>query len=208
VPELEVVEETLPQGANSKYDVGENHVITYLSPSKQFASVGPGLKGQWTCPLLQNLTAAELKRFRLEIVKACPSAISMRIIHSATGHGLCVTAIDAKYKAPQPKTLVSTVDLSTLSGEQKALWASCRSLPTHEEGDQGPTCGQNCVKFMPLQGNIGIDWGVCVEVNGPRGGLLTNKDMKCSLYEKKPVPVKSKPKPPVKVPAGKPSDPG
>ena len=125
MPELEVVEETLPHGANSKYDVGENHVITYLSPSKQFATVGPGLKGPWTCPLLQNLTAAELKRFRLEIVKACPSAISMRVIHGTLGYGLCVTAIDAKYKAPQPpqpKVPVTMVDLSTLSGEQKALW--------------------------------------------------------------------------------------
>lgn len=208
MPELEVIEETLAQGALPKYNVPLNAVVTYLSPSKQFATVGPGIDGDFTCPLLQNLTVAELKRFRLEIVKANPGAISMRVIHSAQGHGLCVTSIDQKYKPPQPKTPVSTVDLSTLSGEQKALWASCRSLPTHEEGDQGPTCGQNCAKFMPLQGNIGIDWGVCVEVNGPRGGLLTNKDMKCSLYEKKPVPVKSKPKPPVKVPPPKVSDGG
>ena len=205
---IEIIEENLPMGALPKYDVPINAVVTYLTPSKQFATVGPGILGAFTCPVLTNLTAAELKRFQMEILKANPSAISMRVIKGPLGWGLCCTTLDMKYKPPQPKAPVvtaPTVDLSTLSGEQRALWTACKKT---EDDNQKPACGDDCAKYIPLQGKAGTDWGVCVEPQSPRVGLLTFKDSGCPSYEAKPKVPKPKPKPPAPVPSAKVSDGG
>jgi hypothetical protein len=41
------------------------------------------------------------------------------------------------------------------------------------DGDDYPDCSCGCIYFIPLDGELGFDWGVCGNVNGPRAGLLT-----------------------------------
>lgn len=36
-----------------------------------------------------------------------------------------------------------------------------------------PDCSAGCKWFVPLEGRLGADWGVCVKRGAPRGGLLT-----------------------------------
>jgi hypothetical protein len=36
-----------------------------------------------------------------------------------------------------------------------------------------PDCSRGCKHFVPLEGNLGMDWGVCSKKDAPRVGLLT-----------------------------------
>lgn len=36
-----------------------------------------------------------------------------------------------------------------------------------------PDCSSGCRHFLPLDGNSGLDWGVCSNPASPRAGLLT-----------------------------------
>lgn len=36
-----------------------------------------------------------------------------------------------------------------------------------------PDCSRGCRHFIPLEGSLGNDWGVCSRVGSPRAGLLT-----------------------------------
>lgn len=36
-----------------------------------------------------------------------------------------------------------------------------------------PDCSGGCRHWRPLKGTLGWDWGVCVNLKGPRFGLLT-----------------------------------
>jgi hypothetical protein len=36
-----------------------------------------------------------------------------------------------------------------------------------------PDCSGGCKYFTPLAEDLGFDWGVCANPNGPRAGLLT-----------------------------------
>ena len=42
-----------------------------------------------------------------------------------------------------------------------------------KDGDDYPDCAAGCRWFVPLQGRLGMDWGVCAKRNAPRAGLLT-----------------------------------
>lgn len=46
-----------------------------------------------------------------------------------------------------------------------------------------PDCSCSCKYFTKLEGDIGKDWGVCTNSQGPRKGLLTFEHMGCSFYE-------------------------
>ena len=36
-----------------------------------------------------------------------------------------------------------------------------------------PDCSSGCRHFVPLEGELGMDWGVCSNPDGPRSGMLT-----------------------------------
>jgi hypothetical protein len=42
-----------------------------------------------------------------------------------------------------------------------------------DEARDYPDCSAGCRHFVKLDGDLGFDWGVCSNVNGPRAGLLT-----------------------------------
>ena len=42
-----------------------------------------------------------------------------------------------------------------------------------EDGDDYPDCSSGCKYFIPLDGHLGFDWGVCGRQGAPRAGLLT-----------------------------------
>lgn len=55
----------------------------------------------------------------------------------------------------------------------------CRS----REDDWGPDCSCGCKYFLPLEGPLGMDWGVCANPASPRVGLLTFEHQGCQAFE-------------------------
>lgn len=41
------------------------------------------------------------------------------------------------------------------------------------DGDNYPDCSWGCKHFVPLDGYLRADWGVCANIGAPRAGLLT-----------------------------------
>ncbi|MFO0847898.1 MAG: hypothetical protein U0871_04950 [Gemmataceae bacterium] len=54
------------------------------------------------------------------------------------------------------------------------------------EDDWGPDCSCGCKWFAAVEGNLGYDWGVCVNPASPRAGLLTFEHHGCREYEDNP----------------------
>ena len=67
----------------------------------------------------------------------------------------------------------------------KRMWKVLKVLPS-DYADYGgevvrwadrdtayPDCSGGCRHFLPLEGALGSDWGVCVNAKSPRSGLLT-----------------------------------
>ncbi len=50
------------------------------------------------------------------------------------------------------------------------------------DADWGPDCSCGCKHFHPLAGARGCDWGICVNSNSPRAGLLTFEHMGCRQF--------------------------
>ena len=72
------------------------------------------------------------------------------------------------------------------------LWTLCRKLPSdftsygerdRDTADPCADCSCGCRHFIPLEGELGNDWGVCANVNSPRAGLLTFEHQGCSQFE-------------------------
>lgn len=68
--------------------------------------------------------------------------------------------------------------------EHKILLSTVKTLPSDytdyggeverwKTDDNYPDCSWGCRWFFPLDGDLGLDWGVCGNSNGPRKGLLT-----------------------------------
>jgi hypothetical protein len=66
----------------------------------------------------------------------------------------------------------------------KIDWSIVKVLPTDysdyggiverwKDGDDYPDCSCGCKWFAPIEGDAGLDWGVCTKVGAPRRGLLT-----------------------------------
>ena len=71
------------------------------------------------------------------------------------------------------------------------LWQVCREQDpyragTDTDGHTKPDCSSGCRHFIPLEGEVGKDWGVCSEPRSPRAGLLTFEHMGCSFFETDP----------------------
>jgi hypothetical protein len=52
--------------------------------------------------------------------------------------------------------------------------------------DYGPDCSCGCKFFMELPGKLGMDWGVCVNKESPRRGLLTFEHQGCLKFKSAP----------------------
>lgn len=72
------------------------------------------------------------------------------------------------------------------------LWTLCRKLPTDFEpygerdrdtADPCADCSCGCRHFIPLEGELGSDWGVCANPKSPRAGLLTFEHQGCPQFE-------------------------
>jgi hypothetical protein len=51
------------------------------------------------------------------------------------------------------------------------------------ETDWGPDCSCGCRHFLPLEGRLRYDWGVCANPTSPRVGLLTFEHQGCRQFE-------------------------
>ena len=51
------------------------------------------------------------------------------------------------------------------------------------ENDWGPDCSCGCRSFVPLEGGLRYDWGVCHNSASPRSGLLTFEHQGCREFE-------------------------
>lgn len=68
------------------------------------------------------------------------------------------------------------------------LHALVKHLPTDfepygERERDGPDCSCGCRWFLPLEGKLGMDWGICANTRSPRAGLLTFEHQGCPEYE-------------------------
>jgi hypothetical protein len=71
------------------------------------------------------------------------------------------------------------------------LLAIVRKLPTDFEpwgqrdrdAEWGPDCSCGCRHFLPLEGELRYDWGVCANPASPRCGLLTFEHQGCAQFE-------------------------
>jgi hypothetical protein len=53
----------------------------------------------------------------------------------------------------------------------------------NRDTDWGPDCSCGCKWFTPLEGDLGMDYGVCMKQESPRAGLLTFEHQGCYQYE-------------------------
>jgi len=51
------------------------------------------------------------------------------------------------------------------------------------EDDWGPDCSCGCRWFIPLQADLGFDWGACSNPRSPRSGLLTFEHQGCREFD-------------------------
>ncbi len=51
------------------------------------------------------------------------------------------------------------------------------------ERNDEPDCSVGCKYFLQLPGNLGTDWGVCINPVSPRAGLLTFEHQGCEQFE-------------------------
>jgi hypothetical protein len=49
--------------------------------------------------------------------------------------------------------------------------------------DWAPDCSCGCRFFIPRAGNLGKDWGVCINTRSPRCALLTFEHQGCGAFE-------------------------
>jgi hypothetical protein len=79
----------------------------------------------------------------------------------------------------------------TMSELHKHLWTIVQQLPSDFEPsgsrdrdeDWGPDCSCGCKYFLPLEGQLGMDWGVCANPASPRASLLTFEHQGCKAFE-------------------------
>ena len=69
------------------------------------------------------------------------------------------------------------------------LWQATTKLPLDYEpyGQVGRNgccdCSCGCRYFVPLEGKLGFDWGVCINRASHRCGLLTSEHMGCPQFQ-------------------------
>lgn len=76
------------------------------------------------------------------------------------------------------------------------LWQVTKKLPSdfepwgERDREGGPSgqestgdCSSGCRFFVPLDGKLGNDWGVCTNADSPRSGLLTFEHQGCPQFD-------------------------
>ncbi len=68
------------------------------------------------------------------------------------------------------------------------LWDVCRDQEAYRTGadtdnHNKPDCSSGCIHFHPLEGDVGMDWGVCCQSKSNRAGLLTFEHMGCEYFQ-------------------------
>jgi hypothetical protein len=51
------------------------------------------------------------------------------------------------------------------------------------DDEWGPDCSCGCRWFIPLEGELRLDWGICYNPGSPRSGLLTFEHQGCPEFE-------------------------
>ena len=51
------------------------------------------------------------------------------------------------------------------------------------DGEDSADCSSGCRHFAILAGALGADWGICMNKNSPRAGLLTFEHQGCPAFE-------------------------
>jgi hypothetical protein len=73
--------------------------------------------------------------------------------------------------------------------DHKQLLALMQRLPDDYEpygkAEREADCSCGCVYFYKLAGRLGMDWGVCGNLNSHRAGLLTFEHQGCHQFESK-----------------------
>ncbi len=107
-------------------------------------------------------------------------------------HGISPAALSAAYHAAKAKTGEINIALELAGAEllthHERLWAACRQLewdyePYGRKERDGPDCSGGCKHFEKLEGEAGLDWGVCVNRCSHRCGLLTFEHQGCGYFE-------------------------
>lgn len=180
-----VIEEFVPVGGHTRFDLQESVVITFINKARQVAKFGPGQK-VFDCPTIPGLSKAEVQRHAGELLKLNP-AENVRVLFMPDGQtGIFTMKIDPTYRKPTP----TKVDLATVGGDSthRRLWQVCRDQEVYLAGmnDGKPDCSAGCRYFLAMEGAHGMDWGVCTEPRSPRAGLLTFEHMGCEFFEPEP----------------------
>ncbi len=86
------------------------------------------------------------------------------------------------------RELVGPQNAMEVKGIHERLWLAviCRPLDFEPYGlrkREASDCSCGCKHFVPLDGALGSDWGVCANVLSHRCGLLTWEHMGCPFFE-------------------------
>jgi len=74
-------------------------------------------------------------------------------------------------------------ELANCSAEHSGAHARLLELAIEMESDFEPYGKRGCRHFAVLDGPLGADWGVCMNKNSPRAGLLTFEHQGCPAFE-------------------------
>lgn len=58
-----------------------------------------------------------------------------------------------------------------------------RNMLREQDNDWLLDCSSGCWWYLPLEGELGMDWGVCANPRSHRCGLLTHEHQGCAMYE-------------------------
>ena len=79
-----------------------------------------------------------------------------------------------------------------MSKAHELLWSVCKKLPSDYEpygqrsdSERGADCSCGCRHYVPLDGPLGMDWGVCANAKSPRAGLLTFEHQGCKEFQER-----------------------
>ena len=87
------------------------------------------------------------------------------------------------------RELVGPDQASAASSLHDMLWLAAITRPLDYEPyglrirETTSDCSCGCRHFMPLEGETGMDWGVCKNPKSHRCGLLTFEHMGCPQFE-------------------------
>jgi hypothetical protein len=97
----------------------------------------------------------------------------------------------SQYGISGRRELVGPASLDAAARTSDLLWLAVIVRPLDFEPyglrkRDGDDCSCGCRYFLPLDGELRLDWGVCANVRSHRCGLLTWEHMGCPQFEARP----------------------